>query len=212
MAKHGENGSGISYPFTPMPRAWIDDATLKAGHKAVLMALLRRAGADGECFPSHADLGRLAGMGASTVRRHLITLRSRGIVHWTTDLSGSKGRRSNSYRITTPRDVATESPGTTNVNAHSEHAQNVGSARLEQGVSLNSSEEIDNKEKEEEPTPSAPASSKQAIDLYYQLYFQRYTERPAIGEKQGKLAKDLVAKVGLDRTLATLRRGSPPNL
>ena len=202
--RHGEKGRKIPYKFTAMPNEWIDDRTLKAGEKVVLLALIRRAGMNGKCFASHEDLGRLAGMGTSTLRRHLIQLRNRGIVDWVQNQSGEKGRGSNSYRIKTPQESTSESSHATRGSVHSEHNSGKGSARIDQGVVLDSSEEIDSMEIEEEGESAALRG--EVVDLYHQLYRERYGESPAIGSYETKIATNLVAKVNLERTLSTLRR------
>ena len=44
------------------------------------------------------------------------------------------------------------------------------------------------------------------IDLHHRLYSDAYGESPAVSAKEGRQSKELIKRVGLDRTLAKVER------
>lgn len=85
--------------WTGVPIWIVRDGTIKPAAKVVLLCLMARVNATGECWPSHKTLAQESGQSERSVRVHLADLRARGLISWRHRASSAGDLTSNAYRM-----------------------------------------------------------------------------------------------------------------
>lgn len=85
--------------FTQIPNEIARDSSLDPYAKAVLLVLVSRGGANGQCWPSLATIAKEAGCGLQRAQKALRMLKERGLITWVNRTKSASGRASNLYRI-----------------------------------------------------------------------------------------------------------------
>lgn len=162
----------MSTGFAAVPNWLVEEPSISAHEKLVYLALSSKIGDQGVWFISHAQIGAMAGISASSVKRALASLRDRGVVTWEGRVDEATGAKlGNSYRLMTDR------LGQSDMSPRSE--------RHTPQVSVTEQ----NKNPEKEPRTiniSAPAVRSQEIDVLFEQFWRAWPLKK--GKKEARVA------------------------
>lgn len=85
--------------YSAVPRKLVYDQSVSGHAKLVYMCLAARINGDHEAWPSHALIGREAGIGVTSVKKGLQELKDLGLVSWERRLMPDGSQTSNRYHV-----------------------------------------------------------------------------------------------------------------
>lgn len=99
-------GSSPDYGgYSAVPRKLVYDQSVSGHAKLVYMCLGARINASHEAWPSHALIGREAGISVTSVKKGLTELRALGLVTWERRVKPDGSQTSNIYHVKVEMDA-----------------------------------------------------------------------------------------------------------